>query len=150
MLFRSLLSCIGGCAGSTAGGIKAIRAALLYKQGRREIIRLVHPNALVPIQLGGKRVDSRVIDAVWGFFSLYVLLLAILTLVMNATGMDLVSAFSAVAATLNNLGPGLGSVAENYAGVSDTGKWVLVFAMLMGRLELFTLLVLFTPTFWRG
>jgi trk system potassium uptake protein TrkH len=143
-------SFVGGCAGSTAGGMKTIRAVLLYKQGLREIFRLVHPAAIMPIKVGGKPTNDTVINAVWGFFSLYVVSFAALSLVMMATGVDLVTAFSAVAACLNNLGPGLGSVAENYAGITDFGKWVLGFAMLLGRLELFTLLVLFTRTFWKN
>ncbi len=141
---------IGGCAGSTAGGMKVIRALLLYKQGIREIFRLVHPAAIYPVKIGGKPTDDAILNAVWGFFSLYVVSFAILSLVMMGTGIDLITAFSAVAATMTNLGPGLGDVAENYAGLSNTGKWVLCFAMLLGRLELFTLLVLFTRTFWRN
>jgi len=143
-------SFIGGCAGSTAGGMKVIRALLLYKQGMREIFRLVHPDALIPIKVGGKPMEDQVISAVWGFFALYVFSFAALSLAMSATGVDFVTAFSAVAASLNNLGPGLGDVSVNYAHLSATGKWVLCLAMLLGRLELFTLLVLFTRTFWRG
>jgi len=153
-LFLPLLlitaSFIGGCAGSTAGGIKVIRTLLLYKQGKREIFRLVHPDALFPIKIGGKPLPDRVINAVWGFFSLYVFSFTVLSLAMGATGLDMVTAFSAVAACLNNMGPGLGDVSANYAGVNAAGKWVLCVAMLLGRLELFTLLVLFTPTFWRN
>jgi len=145
-----LLSCVGGCAGSTAGGMKVIRAALLYKQGRREMMRLVHPQAIMPIKIGGRPIPGHVIDAVWAFFSLYALSLAVISLALNATGLDVLTAFSAAAACLNNLGPGLGGVAANYAGISDVAKWILCFAMLLGRLELFTLLILFTPTFWRG
>ena len=145
-----LVSAVGGCAGSTAGGMKIIRAILIYKQGRREIDQLIHPNALIPIKLGGKPVPESVIDAVWGFFALYTLSYVILALAMTATGVDLVTAFSAVTACLNNLGPGLGAVAENYAGISAPGKWVLCVSMLLGRLEIFTLLVLLTPTFWRA
>ena len=144
-----LMSAVGGCAGSTAGGMKIIRAILIYKQGRREIDQLIHPNALIPIKLGGKPVPESVIDAVWGFFALYTLSYVILALAMTATGVDLVTAFSAVTACLNNLGPGLGAVAENYAGINTTGKWILCVSMLLGRLEIFTLLVLLTPTFWR-
>ena len=145
-----LMSAVGGCAGSTAGGMKIIRAILIYKQGRREIDQLIHPNALIPIKLGGKPVPESVIDAVWGFFALYTLSYVILALAMTATGVDLVTAFSAVTACLNNLGPGLGAVAENYAGISASGKWILCVSMLLGRLEIFTLLVLLTPTFWRA
>jgi len=145
-----LASCIGGCAGSTAGGMKVVRMILLYKQGAREISKLVHPSALMPVKLGGKAVPDDVINAVWGFLSLYILSYVLLLLLMLAAGADPVTAFSAVTACLNNLGPGLGAVAQNYAAVSDMGKMVLTFAMLLGRLELFTLLLLFTPVFWRG
>ncbi len=145
-----LISTAGGCAGSTAGGMKIIRMILLCKQGSREISKLVHPNALLPIKLGGKVVPDQVINAVWGFLSLYILSYVLLLLLMLASGADPVTAFSAVTACLNNLGPGLGEVAQNYAAVSGFGKFVLMFAMLLGRLELFTLLVLFTPVFWKG
>ncbi len=145
-----LVSTAGGCAGSTAGGMKIIRMVLLYKQGAREISKLVHPNALIPVKLGGKAVPDNVINAVWGFLSLYMLSYVVLLLLMLASGSDPVTAFSAVTACLNNLGPGLGDVAQNYASVSPAGKIVLTFAMLLGRLELFTLLVLFTPVFWKG
>jgi trk system potassium uptake protein TrkH len=123
---------------------------LLFRQGMREISQLVHPNALIPVKLGGKPVSDNVINAVWGFLSLYIFSFSVLLILMLATGTDLTTAFSAVTASLNNLGPGLGEVANNYAGVTDFGKIILTFAMLLGRLELFTLLVLFTPVFWRG
>ncbi|MEM7194581.1 MAG: TrkH family potassium uptake protein [Pseudomonadota bacterium] len=145
-----LLSTAGGCAGSTAGGMKIIRIILLFKQGAREISKLVHPNALIPIKLGGKPVSDTVINAVWGFLSLYLISYVILLLLMLGTGADLVTSLSAVSASLNNLGPGLGSVAENYASITDAGKMVLAFAMLLGRLELYTLLVLLTPMFWKS
>lgn len=145
-----LSSAIGGCAGSTAGGMKVIRSILLYKQGRRQIELLVHPKSLIPIKLGGKPVPEQVLESVWGFLALYVLSYIVLGLSMTATGVELVTAFSAVTACLNNLGPGLGEVAANYAGLSDSGKWILCVAMLMGRLELYTLLVLFSPVFWRN
>ena len=149
-IFLILLSFIGGCAGSTAGGIKVIRIVLLYRQWRREIIRLIHPNAMLPLKLGGKPVSDSVSNAVWGFFSLYMLSFAVLGVVMSATGQDWITAFSAVAACLNNLGPGLGEVAQNYSSINMPGKWVLCFSMLLGRLELFTLLVLFSAAFWRS
>ncbi len=145
-----LASAAGGCAGSTAGGMKIVRIILLYKQGTREISKLVHPNALMPIKLGAKAVPDNVINAVWGFLSLYTLSYAALLMLMLASGADAVTAFSAVAACLNNLGPGLGAVAQNYASLTDMGKIVLTFTMLLGRLELFTLLLLFTPVFWRS
>jgi trk system potassium uptake protein TrkH len=146
LLFSSF---IGGCAGSTGGGLKVIRVLLLFKQGIREIARLVHPNAMVPIKIGGTPLGGRVVDAVWGFFATYVTAFALLMLALMATGMDQETAFSAMSATINNLGPGLGEVALSYGHISDTAKWVLSFAMLLGRLEIFTLLVLLTPSFWR-
>ena len=142
-------SFIGGCAGSTGGGLKVIRVVLLYKQGKREIRRLVHPNAIIHIKLGRKPVDEAVINAVWGFFAAYVAIFALLLILLMATGLDQVTAFSAVAACLNNLGPGLGDVSAHYSGINDISKWLLCLAMLLGRLEIFTLLVLMTPTFWR-
>lgn len=142
-------SFIGGCAGSTAGGIKVIRCLLIYKQGLREIVRLVHPSAEIPVKLGNKAVQFRVVDAVWGFFSVYIVVFVVLMLAMMATGLDQVTAFSAIAATLNNLGPGLGEVSSGFMTLSDKAKWVAVAGMLLGRLEIFTLLVLVTPTFWR-
>jgi len=144
-----LMSFIGGCAGSTGGGMKVIRVVMLMKQGAREILRLVHPNAQIPVKVGSKALSDRVVEAVWGFFSLYVTCFCLLSLVLVASGLDFVTAFSAVAACMNNLGPGLGEVGLNYASINDVAKWVLCFAMLLGRLEIFTLLVLLTPAFWR-
>lgn len=143
------LAFMGGCAGSTGGGLKVIRVLLIYKQGSREVKRLIHPNAIIPIRVGGRPVDDRVVEAVWGFFSVYLTLYIIMTLILLATGLDFVTAFSAVGACINNLGPGLGEVAAHYGEISDVAKWTLSFAMILGRLEIFTLLVLFTPTFWR-
>ncbi|NNF16194.1 MAG: potassium transporter [Gammaproteobacteria bacterium] len=145
-----LSSFIGGCAGSTGGGMKVIRWLLIYRQGIRELFRLVHPNAETPVKLGAKAVPDRVIEAVWGFFSVYVVMFAFMMIILMSTGLDQVTAFSAVAATLNNLGPGLGGVAENFSSVNDVAKWVAIMGMLLGRLEIFTLLVLITPTFWRN
>jgi trk system potassium uptake protein TrkH len=142
-------SFIGGSAGSTAGGIKVVRWLLIYKQGVREISRLVHPSAEIPVKLGNKAVGYRVVDAVWGFFSVYVVVFSAMLVMMMTTGLDQVTAFSAVAATLNNLGPGLGEVANGFMTMPDTAKWISIAGMLLGRLEIFTLLVLITPTFWR-
>ncbi|MEO0995915.1 MAG: TrkH family potassium uptake protein [Pseudomonadota bacterium] len=144
-----LSSFVGGCAGSTAGGMKVIRWLLVYKQGVREISRLVHPNAEIPVKLGNKAVPYRVVDAVWGFFAVYIIVFGAMLVAQLATGLDQVTAFSAVAASLNNLGPGLGDVTGGFMTVSDTSKWVAMLAMVLGRLEIFTLLVLITPTFWR-
>jgi len=142
-------SFIGGCAGSTGGGMKVIRVTLILKQGMRELNRLIHPKAVILVKIGKKPVPDSVIDAVWGFFAIYVAVFVIMMLLLMASGLDQITSFSAVAATLNNLGPGLGDVAENYAGINDFSKWVLSFGMLLGRLEIFTLLVLLTPAFWR-
>ena len=146
LLFASF---VGGSAGSTAVGIKVIRWLLVYKQGVRELVRLVHPSAEIPVKLGNKAVPSRVVEAVWGFFSVYIIVFGVMLIAMMATGLDQVTAFSAVAASLNNLGPGLGDVASGFMSVSDEAKWIAVAGMLLGRLEIFTLLVLITPTFWR-
>lgn len=140
---------IGGCAGSTGGGLKVIRILLLYLQGSRELKRLVHPNAVYTIKLGNRALPERILEAVWGFFSAYVLVFIVSMLAIIATGVDNFSAFAAVTATLNNLGPGLGVVAENFSSMNAVAKWILILTMLFGRLEVFTLLVLFTPTFWR-
>ncbi len=143
------VSFIGACAGSTGGGMKVIRFLLLLKQGMREIARLIHPNAQIPVKIGNKVLPERVIEAVWGFFALYVGSFSIMMLLLMATGLDQVTAFSALAACINNLGPGLGDVGAHYANLGNVAKWILCFAMLLGRLEIFTLLVLLTPTFWR-
>ena len=140
----------GGCAGSTAGGIKMIRVLMIYLQGMREVKRLIHPNGVFSIKLGRESVPDRRVDAVWSFFSVYVFffLLSVCTL-MIMSDMDFITAFSAVGACLNNLGPGLGDVAVNYNSITADVKWVLMFNMVLGRLEIFTLLVLLTPAYWR-
>ncbi|MBT5032168.1 MAG: potassium transporter [Proteobacteria bacterium] len=145
-----LLSFLGGCAGSTAGGIKLHRILLLYKHGKREIVRLVHPRAELPVKLGGTLVPTEVMNSVWAFFSFYVLSFVLISLAIAAHDIDWVTAFSATAACLNNLGPGLGEVSLHYGDLPSSAKSILTFAMLLGRLELFTLLVLFTTTFWRN
>jgi trk system potassium uptake protein TrkH len=146
MLFFSFM---GGCVGSTGGGIKAMRLMLIYKQGIRELKQLVHPNAVIPLKVGRRRVEAAVVSAVWSFFAVYMSAFIIILLLLMATGMDFMTAFSAVAASLNNLGPGLGEVAANYSSINEIAKGLLCFTMLLGRLEVFTLLVLFTPMFWR-
>ena len=143
------LAVVGGCANSTTGGLKVIRILLLWRQGGREVLRLIHPQAQVPVKVGDRPVNERVIDAVWGFFAAYVVIFVLLMLVMLAMGLDQVTAFSAVASGLANLGPALGDVAANFASVGAGPKLVMCVAMILGRLELFTLLVLFTPAFWR-
>ena len=147
MLFIAAFA--GGCAASTGGGMKVIRILLILKQGYREILRLVHPNAVIPVKVGNKPISDKVLEAVWGFFSVYLLVFVVMLIALLGTGLDQITAWSAVGATLNNLGPGLGEVSTHYGELNDTAKWILCLAMLMGRLEVFTLLVLFTPAFWR-
>lgn len=144
-----MFSFMGGCVGSTGGGMKAMRLMLIYKQGIRELKQLVHPQAIIPLKVGRRRVEASVVSAVWSFFAVYTTSFIVIMMLLMATGLDFETAFSAVAASINNLGPGLGEVAANYASISDTAKGLLCFAMLLGRLEVFTLLVLFTPMFWR-
>lgn len=142
---------LGGSAGSTAGGMKCMRILLLLKQGYHELLRLVHPRAVKRVKLGGRLVPPDVLSGVVGFFILYVLLYVLSAFIMTALGMDVLSALASVAACIGNIGPGLGTVgpAENYAHVPMLGKWVLVFDMLLGRLEIYTVIILFVPEFWR-
>lgn len=144
-----MLSFIGGCAGSTGGGMKAVRVMLIGKQGLREMRQLIHPSAVIPLKIGQHRVEAKVVSAVWSFVAMYLISFVFITLIMMALGLDSLSAFSATAAAINNLGPGLGEVAANYHSIDAAGKWVLCYAMLLGRLEIFTLLVVFSPAFWR-
>ncbi len=146
LLFASF---IGGCAGSTGGGMKVIRFLMLFRQGMREIARLIHPNAQISVKIGNKPLPERVISAVWGFFSLYVASFSIMLLLLMATGLDQITAFSALAACMNNLGPGLGDVGAHYGDINSAAKGILSFAMLIGRLEVFSILVLFSPAFWK-
>ena len=141
---------IGACAGSTGGGIKVIRALILLRQGSSEITKLIHPNAVVSIKLGKKSLDPRVSESVWGFFAVYVATFLLLLMVLLSQNNDFLTAFSAAGATLNNLGPGLGAVSENYKDITDISKLALCGSMLLGRLEIFTLLLVFTPSFWRS
>jgi trk system potassium uptake protein TrkH len=144
-----LLTFIGGCAGSTAGGIKVIRWQLVLKQAQRELTRLVHPRAALPVKFAAAVVPGRVLAAVTGFFAIYLVLFGLMMLLVMAAGLDQVSAWSAVAACINNAGAGLGAVATNFQHIPEGAKWVCIVAMLVGRLEVFTLVVLFTPAFWR-
>jgi trk system potassium uptake protein TrkH len=148
MLF---LSSFASSSGSTGGGIKMIRAQLLYKQVYREMKKLLHPDGVMLTKLGGQVIPNKIIYAVLAFLFIYVASIVIMTLVLTASGLDVISAFSAVVASINNTGPGLNQVgpATTYAVLTDFQTWVCTFAMLLGRLELFTLLIVFTPAFWR-
>lgn len=149
-LVLAILSFTGGCGGSTAGGIKVVRVMLLAKMGARQMLVLRYPNAVATVKLGQRKVPEEIVYSVWGYYVLYILSALVLTIGMMAAGLDLESAFGAITASLNLLGPGLGEVATTFAGVNDTVKWLAVLAMLLGRLEIFTLLILFTFVFWRG
>jgi trk system potassium uptake protein len=142
---------IGGCAGSTAGGMKVARFLLLFKHAQVQIYRLIHPRAVRLVKLGETPVDREVMQAILGFFALYIAIFAFATFLMASTGLDIISAGGSVIATLGVIGPGFGSVGpvENYAHIIPFGKIVLIGCMLLGRLELFTVLVLFFPSFWR-
>jgi trk system potassium uptake protein TrkH len=148
MLF---LCSFASCSGSTGGGIKMIRAQLLYIQVYREFVKLLHPTAAVPAKLGGQVMENKVIFSVLAFLFIYIASIVAMTLVMMASGLDDLTSFSAIVASINNTGPGLHKVgpATTYAVLSDFQTWVCTFAMLLGRLELFTVLIVFTPVFWR-
>ena len=140
---------IGACSGSVGGGIKSWRVLIMINYAYINLKKMIHPNAVITLKIGTKSVENDVAASVWGFFSIYVISFIILLLGLVATGLDFQSAFSAIGACLNNLGPGLGEVAQTYDSVSTVGKGILSFAMILGRLEIFTLLVLFTPIFWQ-
>jgi trk system potassium uptake protein TrkH len=144
-----LASFVGACSGSTGGGIKVVRILLMIKLGMREIKKLIHPSAQINIKLGGKTLPAKILISVWGFFALYVMSFTFIMVLLMFSGLDQVSSFAATASTINNLGPGLGEVAHNYQGLNDFAKGVLVFAMLLGRLEILTLLAIFHRAFWR-
>ena len=148
-LLLILFSFVGGCAGSTAGGMKVIRVILLLKQGYRELIRLVHPNSKIKVKIGNTAINERTLETIWGFFAIYIFVFFTVMLLLMLSGLDFLTSFSAVAATINNLGPGQGEVLSNYSSLTDVNKWILSFSMIVGRLEIFTLLVIFTPDFWR-
>ncbi|MFY0992906.1 TrkH family potassium uptake protein [Halomonas sp. C05BenzN] len=140
---------VGGCSGSTGGGMKVIRIILILKQGMREVMRLIHPSAVIAVKVGKVSVPDGIAQAVWGFFAVYVMLFFLMLVGVMATGVDQVTAWSTVASALNNLGPALGEASANYGDLPALAKWILLVAMLLGRLEIFTVLVLFTPAFWR-
>ena len=150
-LWMLFLSSFATSAGSTGGGIKMIRALLLYKQVYRELLRSMHPNAVYNVRIGGQVAPQPILFAVLAFAFMYMVSIVSLTLVMAFTGLDIISAFTAVVASVNNTGPGLGVVGPSttYESLEDFQTWICTFAMLLGRLEIFTLLVVLTPAFWR-
>jgi len=142
---------VGACAGSTGGGMKVVRVLLLFRQGLREVRRLIHPHAVIHVKIGKQSVNGSVVEALWGFFVLYMVCFAVIAILVAASGVDIETAISASAATITNTGPGFGSVgpAANYASLPDMAKTVLMFGMVLGRLEIFTFFVLLVPEFWR-
>jgi trk system potassium uptake protein TrkH len=143
------VSFMGACAGSTGGGIKVVRILLMFRLAMKEIKKFIHPNAQINIKLNKKTVPEKTLASVWGFFSLYVLAFLMISIALMFTGLDQVSSFSATAASINNLGPGLGAVSAHYGDINDSAKWILSFSMLLGRLEILTLIVLLHRAFWR-
>jgi len=150
-LWMLFVGCIAASSGSTGGGIKMVRTLVLFKQAGREFIKLLHPSAVNPMKIGGQVVPNNIVFAVLGFIFLYFMTIATLTFVLLISGMDFLSALTAILACVNNFGPGLGLVgpSSNYAVLTDFETWVCTFAMMIGRLEIFTVLILFTPHFWR-
>ena len=148
-LLLVLIAFVGGSSGSTSGGMKVARVLMAVRQGLREVRQLVHPRGQFLVKMGGHRVSESIVLSVGGFCTLYVLAFVVMTLALAATGVDIVSAFSAIATCINNLGPGLGTVAATFRDMHDAGVWLCSFAMILGRLEVFTVLVLFLPSFWR-
>lgn len=140
---------IGGCAASTSGGIKIIRILLLYKQGIREIKRLIHPRGMYPLKLGERILPENVAQAVWGYIAVFSTVFILLLITLMGMGLNFESSFGAIVACFTNLGLGIGSVADNFVSLDSATKWVLIITMLGGRLEIFTLLILLTPDFWR-
>ena len=145
------LCCFATCAGSTGGGIKLVRSLLLQKQALRELTRIVHPRAVVPVTFGGAVVSPQVLSSVMAFMLIYGFVLTSVGMLLLFSGLDVVTAFTAAVACINNTGPGLGQVGPsgNYQGLTDFQTWVCTIAMLLGRLELLSVMVLFTPSFWR-
>ena len=141
----------GGSAGSTGGSIKIVRVTLLLKNSYQELKRIIHPNAIIPVRINDKSVPPQIISNILAFVVFYMLISIISTIIISALGYDLETSLGAVAATLGNIGPGIGLVGpvENYAHIPTFGKWFLSFLMLIGRLELFTVIVLFSPSFWK-
>jgi len=142
---------VGAMAGSTGGGIKIMRIILLVKHGYQQIFQIIHPHAVTTLKIGGKPVPQDILSSIWGFFILYVGLFITATLIMASLGLDMISAFASVAASIGNIGPGLGMVGpvKNFFHIPEFGKWVLIFCMLLGRLEIYTVILLLTPEFWR-
>ena len=148
-VFLIMMSFIGACVGSTGGGIKVIRILVMFRLGMKEIHKFIRPNAQVSVKLNGASINEKALVSVLGFFSLYAITFFLILMLLMFAGLDQVTAYSATAATMNNLGPGLGEVAQNYGSLSETAKWILSFSMLVGRLEVLTIIAIFHKAFWR-
>ncbi len=148
-LLLVLVAFVGGSSGSTSGGMKVARVTMAVRQGLREVKQLVHPRGQFIVKMGGRQVPERIVLSVSGFCTLYVMCFAGVMLALSATGIDLVTAFSAAAASINNLGPGLGDISVHFGALPTSAVWICTVGMLLGRLEVFTVLVLFAPSFWR-
>lgn len=150
-LWMLFLSCITASSGSTGGGIKMVRTLILFNQAGREFLKLLHPSAVNPMKIGGHVVANNIVFSVLGFIFLYFMTVVTLTFILLISGLDFISAFSAIIACINNAGPGLNAVgpASNYSILNDFQTWICILAMLLGRLEIFTVLILFTPRFWQ-
>jgi trk system potassium uptake protein TrkH len=148
-----LLFCmfLGASAGSTGGGMKCLRIMLLLKHSYKQLFSLIHPRAVTQVKLGGRPISDEVLHSIWGYFVLYLGVFIVSSFLLAAMGVDVATSFAAVAATIGNIGPGLGLVGptDNYAHIPMLGKWLLIFCMLLGRLEIYTILILFVPEFWR-
>ncbi len=149
-VFLIMVSFVGACVGSTGGGIKVVRILVMFRLAMKEIKKFIRPSAQVSVKLNQTSLTDKTIISVLGFFSLYAISFVIILMLLMFIGLDQVSAYSATAATMNNLGPGLGLIAENYGLLSDPAKWVLSFSMLIGRLEVLTIIALFHKAFWRN
>ena len=143
------ISFIGACAGSTGGGLKVMRVVLLFKLLKKELLKILHPTAEIPIRINGSPVNDNISATLYNFFIFYILSYLGLSFLLLLSGLDMITSFSAVASCINNLGPALGDVSQNYASINIFSKYVLSFAMILGRLEIFTLLIVLTPYFWK-
>ena len=148
-VFLIMMSFIGACVGSTGGGIKVVRILVMFRLGMKEIHKFIRPNAQVSVKLNKSSINEKALVSVLGFFSLYAISFFLILMLLMFAGLDQVTAYSATAATMNNLGPGLGDVAQNYGSVGEAAKWILSFSMLIGRLEVLTIIAIFHRAFWR-
>jgi trk system potassium uptake protein TrkH len=154
VLSQMLLLCLmffGGMIGSTGGGMKQVRVLLMFKQAYRELYQLIHPHAVTALKLNGKNLHKETLGGIWGFLFLFILIAVVATLSMTALGIDIITSASTVISAMSNVGPALGEAgpSDGYSTIPVAGKWILIFCMLMGRLEIYTVVILFVPHFWK-